>query len=296
MGGMVYFCSPLSRCTRLVLVAVALFSTVFLSGCASWYNRGRTHEAGSVVQFLYPDQKQPLIEPSIPTLRLPLRVGVAFVPSGSHANQRYASTNNFTEAQKTLLLRQVAEKFKALPFIHSIEIVPTTYLRPGGGFDNLEQLRAIMGIDVIALVAYDQAQNSSETAWSLAYWTIVGAYIVPAQQNETHTLVEAVVYDIASRSLLFRAPGTSAVKAHSTIIRTEAELRIDSARGFTEASADMTKNLQVELEAFKIRAKEEPQKIRIEHKPGYSGAGSLEGGFALGLVLLLATRRLFSRR
>lgn len=283
------------RSAHLLLAAAFVCAcTLLVSGCTSFWNT-RKHEAGSLVQFLYPGRDQPLIQPQIPTLRLPLRVGVAFVPSGTHSGRNYETATNFSEAQKTVLLREVAAKFKALPFIQSIEIVPTTYLRPGGGFENLDQLRSIMGVDVIALVAYDQAQNSSDTAWSLAYWTIVGAYIVPAQRNETNTLVEAVVYDIASRSLLFRAPGTSAIKANSTIIRTEPELRLDSAKGYTAAAADMTKNLQVELENFKVRAKEEPQNIRIEHKPGYTGGGSFGALSAAAIALLLLARTLRRR-
>ena len=147
----------------------------------------------------------------IPTLRLPLRVGLAFVPP--------STSRGLTELQKTELLREVAAKFRALPFVESIEVVPTTYLRPGGGFENLDQLRSLLGVDVIALIAYDQAQLTSGTAWSLSYWTIVGAYVVPGEKNDTATLMEAVVYDIASRKLLFRAPGTSTIKGHATPVR-----------------------------------------------------------------------------
>ncbi|SDR91336.1 rhombotarget lipoprotein [Opitutus sp. GAS368] len=260
-----------------------------LGGCATWYNSSR-HEANSVVQFLYPDQSQPFIQPQIPTLRLPLRVGVAFVPPAPSKGQAWRAPEMISETQKALLLRRVAAEFKALPFVQSIEIVPTTYLRPGGGFDNLDQLHGLMGIDVVALVSYDQAQNTSDTPWSLSYWTIVGAYFVPAQKNDTHTLMEAVVYDIPSRSLLFRAPGVSMVNGHSTPIRTDAELRADSARSLDEAAKDLTVNLQQELELFKVRAKEEPQSIHIEHKPGYTGGGALDGWFAALLVLLLAGR------
>jgi rhombotail lipoprotein len=274
------FCLPLAG-----LLALAL------TGCMSIYNR-RHHEASSVVQFLYPDKNQPFIQPQIPTLRLPLRVGVAFIPAGlgdGRGGFRQIQAN-FTEQQKTELLRKVAGQFEALPFVQSIEIVPTTYLRPGGGFDNLDQLRAMMGIDVVALIAYDQAQNSSDTEASLAYWTIVGAYIVPAQRNSTHTLMEAVVYDIPSRSLLFRAPGTSTIQNHSTLFRADYFLQQASAKSIEEAAAQMTANLSQELELFKVRAKEEPSSIKIEHKPGYTGAGTLEGWFAGLLLLFLATR------
>jgi rhombotail lipoprotein len=260
-----------------------------LTGCMSIYHR-RHHEASSVVQFLYPGKDQPFVQPQIPTLRLPLRVGVAFIPAGlgdGRGGFRPVQAN-FTEQQKTELLRKVAAQFKTLPFVQSIEIIPTTYLRPGGGFENLDQLRAMLGIDVVALIAYDQAQNSSDTEASIAYWTIVGAYIVPAQRNSTHTLMEAVVYDIPSRSLLFRAPGTSTVENHSTLFRADYFLQQASAKGIEDAAAQMAANLSQELELFKVRAKDEPSAIKIEHKPGYTGAGELDGWYAGSLALLLA--------
>jgi len=259
-----------------------------------WGGRAH-HESSSVVQFLYPDRNDPFIQPQIPTLRLPLRVGIAFIPSGQPGGL-YGIEANFTEQQKMELMRKVAAQFKALPFVQSIELVPGTYLRPGGGFENLDQLRQMFGIDVIALVAYDQAQNSRDTEGSIAYWTIVGAYVVPAQRNSTNTLMEAVVYDIESRSLLFRAPGTSSMINNATLFRTDSELKKDSARGIEQASDQMTVNLAHELELFKVRAREEPQAIRIEHKPGYTGGGALDAVFVIAVLVLgsLAVRR--SRR
>ena len=281
---------------RLLPAAAAglLVLALAFTGCVSpWHSRRQ--QASSVVQFLYPDKSQPFIEPKIPTLRLPLRVGVAFVPSGAFQNSGRGSQESFSEAQKTDLMRRIAASFKAQPFVQSIEILPATYLRPGGGFENLDQLRQLLGVDVVALISYDQAQNSSDSAWSLAYWTIVGAYIVPAQKNDTHTLMEAVVYDIPSRSLLFRAPGVSAIKGNSTFVRSAAELRADSARGLTEAATDLTAQLQRELDAFKVRVKEEPESVHVEHKPGYSGAGAMEVWFAALLVPLLGRRHLLPR-
>lgn len=279
--------SPLARFLRTTLTAAVAF--VF-SGCVALVpHRTGRHQASSVVQFLYPKTDQPLVQPSIPTLRLPLRVGIAFAPAQT------GRSGDMPEERKAELLRRVSEQFKALPFVQAIEIVPTAYLRPGGGFDNLDQLRAMLGVDVIALVGYDQMQNTGSTAWSLAYWTIVGAYIVPAEKNDTHTLLDAVVYDIASRKLLFRAPGTSAITGHATLIRTADELRADSIRGYDVAAKNLTTALQRELDAFKVRAKEAPASIRIEHKPGYTG-GSLEGWFAALLAGLILSRKLRARR
>lgn len=280
------------------LAALAVMLLCLTSGCVGLWGRRNHHEASSVVQFLYPGKDQPFIQPQIPTLRLPLRVGVAFIPAGEPGNHRgyYRAATGFNEQQKTGLMRQVAARFKTLPFVQSIEIIPTTYLRPGGGFENLDQIRALLGIDVVALLAYDQAQSSDDTEASLAYWTIVGAYIVEGQRNATHTLMEAVVYDIPSRSLLFRAPGTSTIKNHATLFRSDNELRKDSLRSLEEASGQMTANLAQELELFKVRAKEEPQNIRLEHKPGYTGAGALDAWFAALLALVIAGRFASTRK
>ncbi|MCC5022932.1 MAG: rhombotarget lipoprotein [Candidatus Synoicihabitans palmerolidicus] len=190
---------------------VLVFVMLMAGGCVV---PGRTshHQSSSVLQFIYPDDAQPLVKPRVPTLRLPLRVGIAFAPS---RGGRRSGADNFSEARKTELMRTVAEKFKSLPFVQSIELVPTTYLRQEGGFANVDQLQSMMGIDVIALISYDQAQSTADNEWSFAYWMIIGAYVVPARRNETHTLMEAVVDDISSRSLLFRAPGVSAVKGPS---------------------------------------------------------------------------------
>jgi rhombotail lipoprotein len=280
---------------RLRVIAALFLAPMLLGGCYGLRGAGRQHQSSSVVQFLYPDQSQPFVQPSIPTLRLPLRVGIAFVPPAASQYGYFGSDMSFPEAKKAELLRRVSDEFRSLPFVEGIEIVPVTYLRPGGSFENLEQLRSMLGVDVVALVAYDQAQITNDTAWTLAYWTIVGAYVVPAQKNDTYTLMEAVVYDIHSRKLLFRAPGTSTVKGHSTMIRTAEELRGDSVRSFDEAAKDLTANLKVELEAFKTRIKEAPEEVHIEHKPGYSGAGALDGVFIIVSAVLLGGPLVLSR-
>jgi rhombotail lipoprotein len=147
-----------------------------------------------------------------------------------------------------------------------------------------------MNLDVVALVAYDQVQFTNENVLSLAYWTIVGAYIFHGNKNDTQTLVEAAVYDIPSRHLLFHAPGASQVQAGTAAMYVEQNLRADSAKGLDLAMADLTKNLKTELEAFRERIKHSPGEVQIEHKTGYSGGGEFGGGFVLALTLLFLGR------
>jgi len=61
-------------------------------------------------------------------------------------------------------------------------------------------------------VSYDQVQFTDRNALSVLYRTIVGAYVIHGDQYDVQTLVDASVFDVRSRKLLFRALGMSQVK------------------------------------------------------------------------------------
>lgn len=257
---------------RITGLLCSLIAILFMSGCAGHVSQ---HRSSSVVGYLYPDKDKPLDTPAIPHLALPLQVGVAFVPESSGRN------SGFTEKEKARLLGEIATHFRQQAFVGSIEILPSVYLRPGGSFENLDQLRALHGIDVMVLVSYDQTQFTDEGLASIAYWTLIGAYIVPGEKNDTHTMVDAVVYDIASRKMLFRAPGISHIKGRATPVNLSEELRKDSLQGFQQASEDLIANLDEQLASFKQRVKERPQDYRVVHRAGYTGGGSVDAGFLM---------------
>ena len=276
---------------QLILGVAAIF---FVSGCvdAFWSGNREKHHASSVVGYLYPDQDNPLPPPGLPVLRLPLKVGVAFVPSGTRRNPGFAAAEGLSDKQKADLLQRVADEFKGREYIRSIELVPSSFLRPGGGFDNLNQVRSLLGVDVVVLVAFDQVQFSDSNFLSLSYWTIVGAYIFKGEKNDTQTLMEADVYDIASRHLLFRAAGASAVQGSSAAVYNSENLRADSAKGFELGTVDLIHNLKTQLEGFRDQLKSAPNTVaQIEREPGYTGGGAMGGGFCGLLALLVAVRR-----
>ncbi len=124
-----------------------------LAGCTT----PRSHTSTSAVDYLYPNAKEPLAATGVPVLSLPLRVGIAFVP-GTMGNANLA----LTEVRKNEVLDEVASHFRKLPFVKSIEIIPTAYLRPRGSFANLDQIRTMYGVDVVALVSYDQTQFTDQ--------------------------------------------------------------------------------------------------------------------------------------
>lgn len=274
---------PLSG--AVMVLAVAMLA----SGCAGMQSR---HTTTSVVDYLYPNQHDPVAQVGTPVLSLPMTVGIAFVPD--KWGQTRASA--LTESKKTELLNRVAEHFRELDYVKAIEIIPSAYLTPKGGFANLEQIRTMYGIETIALVSYDQAQFTDEGMASVLYWTIVGAYVIPAEKNSTSTMVDAVVMHIPSRKMLFRAPGVSHIKGLSTPVNLSEELRVDSEKGFNEAVDKMIVNLDAQLVAFEDKVKSSPKEYTVVDRGGSYGSGAI--GFPAGALisLLLCAGAWWARR
>jgi rhombotail lipoprotein len=240
-------------------------------------------QAGSVVEYLYPDAKDaPNLQPTMTRLRLPARVGVAFVPSAGHVD--------LSDADRMRLLERVKAAFSKYDFIGNIEIIPTSYLRPRGGFTNLEQAAQMFNVDVVALISYDQVNFNDTNSLAVLYWTVVGAYVIKGDKYDVQTLVDAAVFDVRSRKLLFRAPGTSQVKGLATMAGYSEKARAAQAKGYDDAIDQMIPKLQAELETFRTRAKSDPG-IAIERQAGSRGGGSIGWLGALAAVGMLVVAR-----
>lgn len=267
---------------RGIAFLLAIILTLSLSSCMTSRS---THYASSVMEYLYPNKSGYVVEPDIPVLSLPLRVGIAFVPAGRSYAWRAGKT---TEAKKTEIMNKVADHFRKYKFVKSIEVIPSPYLKPKGGFANLDQLRTMYGLDVIALISIDQTQFTDENFLSITYWTIVGAYVVPGNKNATHTMIDVAVYDIRSRKFLFRAPGISQIKGLSTAVGIQERLRIDRERGLVLAAGKMTINLDQQLQLFRKKVKQRPKEYTVRYRKGYSGGGGAIDPYVLMLMVLMA--------
>ena len=263
-------------------------------------------QRAAVLDYLYPTGS-PVTPATDVHLVLPLRVGLAFAPGGTATDRTVAPWDwnapyqqVFDAASQQGLLERIASAFRDTEGVASIEIVPESYLRPGGGFENVDQLRSMLGIDLLAMVSYDQTQLQDFDRSSLAYWTVVGAYFVEGNENETHTFVDVTVFDIPSHALLFNAAGRSRLENESTALEANDALRRDSRRGFEQAIDDALVQLAQALERFREQAKTGTvrgagtPKLEVsgEGAGGGSGAGALgalEACLALGL--LIAWRR-----
>lgn len=158
--------------------------------------------------------------------------------------------------------QQLNQRSNALEYLYSagaearpattIEIIPANYLSPQGGFEELDRLSASFRVNQFVLISYDQVQFTESGALSLTYWVTygAGAYVIKGEKNETRTLMDAVVYDIASRTMLFHAVGQSSIKGSSTLMGMSKALRERSIQGFNAATDDLLVNLEASLEAF----------------------------------------------
>lgn len=273
---------------KTLLCALAL---LLLGGCASMFAPRSVHQAGSVVDYLYPDAREaPALQPSVTRLRLPARVGIAFVPGGAAGGP--------SDLERQQLLERVKAAFSQYDFIGNIEVIPSSYLRPRGGFDNLDQIARMFDVDVMVLVSYDQIRFNDVNRLAVLYWTVVGAYVIKGDRYDVQTLVDAAVFDVHSRKLLFRAPGTSQVKGTSTLAGYSQEIRGAQNDGYGQAVGQLIPNLQAQLAGFRERVKSDPG-IQIERSAGangngHGGAGDL--GWPVALLLAGAAAWLGRRR
>ena len=191
--------------TGLLLLAAALM----LSGCGMFgsmlchpNSRSEARASSSLVSFLYPSGNEPPRENTIPQLNLPLRVGLAFLPSRAGS-----SPTGLEAAEREKLLDRIRQRFADRKFISEITIVPDYYLSGASGFDSLQGVQRLYNVDMMALVSYDQVTYRDDNSWSLGYLTIVGAYVLKGSRHDVTTLMDLAVVDPQSRSILLRAGG-----------------------------------------------------------------------------------------
>ncbi len=256
-----------------------VISASLLASCATYLGQdGRRGVSSSLVDYLYPDgQVPPKHEEATPHLSLPLTAGLAFVPP------QQGTSFMLPEAKKTQLLEEVKQKFAGLDYVKEIIIVPETYMRSSKGFEGVGQIARLYGLDIVALVSYDQVAVTSETKSSVLYWTIVGAYFIKGNQNQATTFVDTAVFDVNSRKMLFRAPGVSDIQQASTLVEVNQGNREVREKGFELAMMDMSNNLAAELDRFKERIKED-KSVQITHRQGYGGGGGIQWPILLIVV------------
>lgn len=279
---------------RPLLVILLLVPIALLTACASTSRQFRS----SAIEYLYPSGKE--AEPSRDiTLRLPARVAIAFVPVAWGSSEH----DVLTESLKQEILEQIAAGFRGRDTIGDIRVIPSTYVKPGGGYEDLDRIAAAFGVDLAVLISYNHAQFSDSGPASLAYWTIIGAYVVKGEKQETRTVIDAAVIDIASRALLFSATGEGRGSGSATLASMQRELREQSEKAFRSAADDLVAKLDIALTEFQAQAKTGTVRgpgtpaigITSTASPGAAGGGAAGAGELL-LAALVAGAGLAARR
>lgn len=281
------------RMSMLTRVMALMLNVLLLASCSTLVSRNgeRNAQSSSLMDFLYPELRhrsdvehekvlQIELMPEIPTLTLPVTVGLAFVPSENWHRDGIHSKDQIE------LLDKVKNSFLKYEYIDRIEVIPDAYLKGGKGFLTIEQVARLYDVDVMALVSYDQVSQSLENNAALLYWTIVGMYVIPGNENTVQTFVDTAVFDVKSKKMLFRAPGINKLTKRTTAIGIDNALLEKSLQSFDHAVADMTVNLEAELARFATRVKDE-KVASINVREGYSGGGSFYAWIPIAMLFLL---------
>ncbi len=257
---------------RLGLLLALALST---SGCANLMCWAQCHtqerNASSLVDFLYPNGEAPPRDNAIPELRLPLRVGLAFLPSRE-------SADGLDAAHKELLLQQIRDRFSSRKFVAQIEVIPTYYLQQNQHYAGLAAVQRLYKLDLMALVSYDQVAHVDANHWSLGYLTVVGAFVLKGSTHDVSTLVDLAVVDPATPSLVLRAGGVDTQHSNSSGIRETVESRELKHSGFDRATEQMVDNFDKALTDFERDVREGRGTVRIVRNENGSGTGSGGGG------------------
>lgn len=263
---------------------------MLLSGCSvmCWPDCARQlHSASSssVVAFLYPHGAPPPTD-SIPELHVPLRVGLAFLPTRGNPS-------TLDEAHKEQLLEQIRARFASRKFISQIVIIPDYYLADRGlagrsGFEGLEGVQRLYGVDLMALVSYDQVTHVDDNNWSFGYVTIVGAAILKGTSHDVSTLIDLAVVDAPSHSLVLRAGGTDTHHGTATLVQEDREAREAGVAGFTAATTQMIEHFDSALTQFEADVRTGRANVRIVSRSGVMQTSSSGGGGAFSWEWLLA--------
>src|SRR3977135_623915 len=159
----------------------ALLLVLFAVGCAT---QSEVRRRSDLMSYLYPDSgTAPKPQPERAHMQRPLRLGIAFVPTtegrplmyeAGLPEARYDPNPVVARQNEKKLLDVVRKTFEGRDWVREIVIIPSTYLTPHGGCENLDQVAQMYGVDVVALASVAQIHYVNEGR--IAYLSIIGSY------------------------------------------------------------------------------------------------------------------------
>ena len=257
-----------------MIVTAAAVLTLALSGCVGTYSGGTRHyRSSTLVEYLY-GRELPPAEVEVPELRLPLTVGLAFLPQ---ARGQVA----IDEVEKSAILARIRERFGSRPFVRDIVEIPSYYLSQNPGMEGLAALQRLYNMDLLALVSFDQVSHQDGNPLSLTYLSIVGGVFFPGTNQDVTTVLDMAVIHPSSRSLVLRAAGMDNRDGITTAVNAEPRLRERRTKGFHVASDEMIEHFDAELTRFEQQVRSGTARVKVR---GGGGSFDWTGLALLGLL------------
>jgi len=264
-------------------------------GCAHSGSVRTVQRQSNLATFLFggntpqsPVQKVPLT--------LPARVGVTFVP-GDPASAGIPDTT-----KKEVIEAVRSQLAKHSRYVAGAQTIPPMYLTPKGGVNNLEQVARQFDVDVIVIMGANQFQKHERNPLA-AFMdiTLVGSFIIPGNTVDTSTVLEAAVYHVPSRALIFRTDGADKKSSRSTQFGSARSAQNDAVSSIEDASKKLVVSIADALVGFEkfdvaqaseIRPIESGAEKNTHEKDNYWGQVSSyrsTGGGSFDVIWLILT-------
>jgi len=109
----------------------------------------------------------------------------------------------------------------------------------------LKTLRDMYGVDIVAIISYQQDQRSSRNSFlSFLDLAIVPAYTIPSVKVTTSTVVDGKIVHIPSNAIIFRASGLNEQSTHMTPVSSQENgSNEESIKGLTASIIDLGENV-----------------------------------------------------
>lgn len=206
-----------------------------------------THRSTKLVDYVYPKDSPKVEANEKASLALPVKVGVAFVPGMQRRGYRSPPVDS---NQMQQLLQTLETSFEKRQGIQDIIVIPTHYLKPGGSFENMEQIANLYNIDLLALASIDQIHFNDPNNLSIGYITVVGMFLLNGNKNETRTMIDLAIFDVESKKMLFREFGTDESSKSSSLIDQQKVQREQSEKSFALAMENLREKLETSVDVF----------------------------------------------
>lgn len=226
------------------LLIILLACLPLCPGCAYSSSVRTNQNQSNLATFLFggatpqrPSQKVPLA--------IPARVGVVFVPGDP-------ALSSIPETTKKEVVEAVRSQLsKHSRYVAGAQSIPTMYLSPKGGVSNLEQVAGQFDVDVIVLLGANQFQKHERNPLAAFLdLTVIGAFVIPGNTVDTSTVLEAAVYHVPSRALIFRTDGSDKKASRSTEFGSTRAAHNDAVSSIEDASRRLVVSISDALVGF----------------------------------------------